>query len=195
MVFFLPFLLACGTTYRIDNKFIKLNPYEEGDILIFKSSEGELDTVTVTEVVRQRTSTAYGVDLNADYIEGLSVVVNHSIPSIEPIYETQKGSIFMIHNYGEGATIDFWFAGIDKRDSYSRSVKAIELLNLEKTSLVTRIGNFKDVVIIETDTIYTSQYHDRISKVFWSIEQGYLKLEIDDSKEWLLVQKINANKR
>jgi len=47
-------VVSCDSTYRIDEKLLKINPYSVGEKLVFRSNTMEYDTVKINELNSER---------------------------------------------------------------------------------------------------------------------------------------------
>ena len=186
-------LLSCGKTYRLSKTDLQFNPYKVGDTLIFQANSSLFDTVIVTEIVRQTIALGYPFSGNKDKGEGLSVIVDHKVSKPDSFPGRQRGSIFMIHNYDKGSYVDFWFTGHAKREAISNP-HFVRDLDTIKTSLHSiKAGDFDDVIVIKADTVYPNIF-DRLSKIYWSKQFGYLKLEINEDIQWELIKRLRTIK-
>jgi len=185
------FFSSCGKTYKLSKTDLQFNPYKVGDKLIFQSNNSILDTVTVTKIVRQTIGLGYPFDGNKDKGQGLSVLVQHSVSNPDSFPGRKEGSILMIHNYGKGSYVDYWFTGYVKREAISNPFY-VQDLDTEKTfTYSTKAGLFDDVILLKCDTVYPNNF-DRLSRIHWSKKFGYVKIEVNESLQWELIKRLTS---
>ncbi len=76
-------LLSSCSTYKLDEKDIKLNPYKVDDVLIFRNNFNEYDTVLITEINSYINPTD-PLSFWGDRTEALTVTARHNDPSSNP---------------------------------------------------------------------------------------------------------------
>jgi hypothetical protein len=103
--------------------------------------------------------------------------------------DINKGSILMLHNYGKGTLADYWFTGNTKPEAISKYFSLQDLDTASTTNLSTKAGNFNDVLVLRSDTVYPNSF-DRLSKIYWSRKHGYVRLEINDNYTWELLKRL-----
>lgn len=181
-------MVSCGKTHRLSDSDIDLIPYKENDILIFNSNDGNIDTISITRIHKEKVCKDYIPGINSTYFEKVFVNCENSNDS-----DTMEGSnitlLFEMGNYGDESIITFWFKGITKYGSISRTVKTGELINAETKTIHTNYGLYDDVIIIDTDSIQQENDWDIINRIYWSLKYGFIKLEINHIQEWTLVKK------
>jgi hypothetical protein len=184
-------LLSCGKTYRLSKTDVQFNPYKVGDTLIFQANSLLFDTVIVTKIVRLTVALGYPFSGNNDKGEGLSVIVDHKVSRPDSFPGRQTGSIFTIDNYRKGSYIQFWFTGHAKREAISNSLFARDLDTIKASFHSTKAGDFDDVIVIKADTVYPNIF-DRLSKIYWSRQFGYIRLEVNEALLWELIKRLPA---
>ncbi len=183
------FLIACGRTHKLSKADLKFNPYKAGDTLIFQSSDSVVDTVFIHEILRQTVPLGYPFDHSKRKSQSLSVLVHHSNPTLDTLLNINKGSILMLDNYGEGTLAEYWFNGKTKPIAISNHFPVEILDTLSTISVSTKAGNFDDVLLLKSDTVYPTSF-DRLSKVYWSKKYGYVKIEINGDYKWELIKRL-----
>ena len=95
----------------------------------------------------------------------------------------------MLDNYGEGTLAEYWFNGKTKPIAISNHFPVEILDTLSTISVSTKAGNFDDVLLLKSDTVYPTSF-DRLSKVYWSKKYGYVKIEINGDYKWELIKRL-----
>lgn len=178
-------LTSCGKRIEMPESEKMWNPYKVGEVLIFKSSENELDTIKVEEI--NDNIFPDGPTPLKYYNESLWVFVEHT----DPNYDRHLKSNFLEIRTGtpeKPATISF---GLLAKNSvfYDSSRTIEELDSMELTFLETPIGKFSDVLEIYDKARRYSERDNFVEKIYWSKSNGYLKFEKKDGKTWELIKK------
>ncbi|KAA3651857.1 MAG: hypothetical protein DWP98_01955 [Bacteroidetes bacterium] len=170
---------------------VEFNPYEQGDILIFTSDEGNKDTVIIHSTMRSvLEEKCYSFiqciysKLTEDTWEGFYVNTNEpnqdwtgtSILTIRAEKNGTKTAYFDINI--EGA---WWYTDCEDNIEKLRQFEQVESNNGQKT--------FTDVIIIPS---LNNEYRDRsnfIAKLYWSLSEGLVGLEKLNGKTWRIEKK------
>ena len=165
-------LFSCRT-YKISQNDLKWQPYKDGDVLVFESNKGELDTITIRSIEKYT---------NPD--DPLAVFPN-KLQSLFVI--AQKSVIEMRANKG-GTSIHFTIRlGINhlKYPSTVVDVKELENVKMKEGRYIIEAKEYYDNM---KDVPFDLRY------IYWSKEYGYLGLEFKDNYIWSLKSFIRDGK-
>lgn len=162
-----------------------LNPYQAGEVLVFKSNENEFDTIKVLKVTDGIFPDGPGP--MRYYNEHLSVFVEHTDPNND---RSLQNSFLEISTGTPEKATELNFKLLARNAVFYDSFKTIdELDSIEPIVLRTPLGEFSDVLVIN-DT--KREYFERdnfVERIYWSKSAGYLKFDKKDGKTWELVKK------
>ena len=178
-------MTSCGKRIEMPESEKKWNPYKAGEVLIFKSSENEMDTIKVEKITDNIFPDGPGP--LKYYNEHLWVFVEHT----DPYYDRQLKNNFLEIETGtpeKPTTINFRLLAKNTvfYDSY-RTIK--ELKTIKPTVLETPFGEFSDVLVIKDKKRRYFERDKFVEKIYWSKSNGYLKFEKKDGKTWELIKK------
>src|SRR5690554_914355 len=178
-------LTSCGKRIEMPESEKKWNPYKVGEVLIFKSSENELDTIKVKEI--SDNIFPDGPTPLKYYNENLWIFVEHT----DPNYDRHLKNNFLEITTGTPETPTIInFRLLAKNSVFYDSYRTIEELDSMKlTFLETPIGEFSDVLEINDKERRYAERDNFVEKIYWSKSNGYLKFEKKDGKTWVLIKK------
>ena len=178
-------LSGCAKEIRLSDKEKKWNPYRVGEILIFESSENELDTIFIQEINDNIFPSSNGPLKYSN--ESLWVYAKHTDPNYDR-YLTNKILEIQTGTPEKPSRINFGL--LAKNAWFYDSYKTInELEALKETSIETQFGKFADVIKIEDTKGMYSERDDFIERIYWSKSNGYLRFEKKNGKIWTLKNK------
>lgn len=155
------------------------NPYKEGQILIFGTADGDLDTILITKAEGNRFPDGIGVLQN----ERLRVLVR-----INPSVSKKAFDVVLLYLYAkttmDSSEISFEIPLAGGR-FWGKTYPIHELEKYEEFSLQTKNGIFDDVIRIEENSNQTFREED-IATIFWSKSAGYVKCIKKDGTAWEL---------
>lgn len=185
-------LIGCGEKYYLSEEEIALNPYMEGDVVIFQANTGELDTVQVSSIKKEFPVDAgplkyYEQSLDVN-VEGLSLpwlTITTAYPrdsarivfrvGITPNSESNKPS------WDRKTAISFWSSllrGLSIEEFNSRLRKEVTINSIE----------FADVIVIDENIEKGGMIkYTAADKVYWSFSKGLVRIERDDGLYWELI--------
>lgn len=171
---------------KLNEDSIDWQPYKERDVLIFKSSKGQTDTVWI------KTIKIRNADANPEYFdfkrfETLSV---EGEISLNPPFQNSNKSVFykthisLIYlNAGDPDYISFEFSERLNKDYFYPTIR-MNIEDLKKMNENVQQFNFNSIkVIIEDPKILYSNSKDDISQLeafLWSKTYGYTRFEFSD---------------
>ena len=163
------------------------NPYKEGQVLIFQSSNGEIDTIVITQIEDKRFPDGLGAETN-ERLRVLAKLDNQSISRVpfesRFLYlaaETPKGpsKVDFEFSVGDGA---FW----------GKYFLISELEEYKEEYLELPFQTFNDVIRIDENSNQVFRPYD-IATLFWSKSVGYVKCEKKDGTIWELVSIVDSH--
>lgn len=181
-------LASCGRNYRIDEKYLEYIPYEESEILVFKSDQNRMDTIFLNGL--RRFNGCYDpLSFSSDHCEGYSMTCTRSDPNYDRYLEGKE--LVNVGASPDGKTyISF---DIKLRSSWFYSMEHYSLHTFDSIPSVTMTidsKTYRDVKEFEPDE-YGKQYSSRdhfVEKFYWSKSEGFLGLDTRNEK-WRLIKK------
>lgn len=166
-------LFSCKT-YQLSQKDLEWQPYKKGDVLLFESNKGEIDTIDIKNVE---------VHTNPD--DPLSVFPN-KLQSLFVIAE--KGVLEMKANES-GTSVHFTIRLGENKLKYPNVVQSIKEMNgLNKDKNGRYIIEAKEYYDNMRDQSFDLRY------IYWSKEYGYLGLEFKENYVWTLKSFVRDGK-
>lgn len=181
ILFIMILVLSCKIELKESER--NWNPYVMNEVLIFESSEKQLDTIVVNRIIDNAVSSSPA----PERYRQTSLIVRRklklkennssstgilSISSSTPKKDAQIG--FPL--YFENAKFAGW---------------GFKLKDLEKypiISLTTKAGTFDDVIKLKS-VMYRSKRKKSVQFMYWSKKDGYIKFEKADGFTWELIKK------
>lgn len=187
VVLILVLLSSCfkSRTY-LTSKEKSWNPYKEGQVLIFESSNYERDTIHIEKV-----DFGFPDGLGVEYYEFLKVFSKRSSsPDLGEYFSKTFGFLTIAaKSEKEPSYIEFGIevqnAQFIERQHYSFE----DLSELAETWLTIPYGKFDDVIVIGNKTNYSS-IPKAIETIYWSKSKGYIRLDKYDGTYWELIEII-----
>ncbi len=166
-------LFSCKT-YKISQSDLEWQPYKKGDILIFESNKGEIDTINIKNV---------------------EVYTNPNDPLV--VFPTKLQTLFVL---GENAAVLEFKAGEKSTDIHF--ILRLGKNNLKYPCTVLDIKEFENMKMKKGKyRIEAKEYYDNMKDVpfdlryiYWSKEYGYLGLEFKENYIWTLKSFVRGGK-
>ena len=167
------FTACCMFKTRFSEEDLKwLNPYKEGDTLIFRSAKGDMDTSWIVQKVIYYPA-CNPIEVNAKYKfhTGRIFYQNRRIN-----YSSGGKELISIVKYGDKTSIDIFYL------SAGFMLDSPEMMELYK--------NILDVTRIESEKVYIfSNYHPKskpedIEFLYWHDDYGIIKYITHSGLEW-----------
>lgn len=174
IIFPVLFMLFSCRTYKISQNDLKWQPYKDGDVLVFESNKGELDTITIRSIEKYT---------NPD--DPLAVFPN----KLQSLFVIGEKNILKISAGKKGTYVNFEICLGKNNLVYPCTIRSInELQNLKI--------NEKDYIVIEAkeDCENLKNRSFDLRYIYWSKEYGYLGLEFKDNYIWSLKSFIREGK-
>jgi hypothetical protein len=181
-------LASCGRNYRIDKKYLEYIPYEENEILVFKSDLNRFDTIFLTGL--KRYNGCYDpLSISSDDCEGYSMTCKKSDPNYDRYLEGKE--LVSVGASPDGKTyISF---DITLRSAWFYSMEHFSLRTFDSipnTEMTIENKTYRDVKTFRPDE-YGKQYSSRdhfVERFYWSKNEGFLGLDTRTEK-WRLIKK------
>jgi hypothetical protein len=182
IIYLLVFLSSC-ISIPLSKSYTKLNPYAENTVLVFKSNKKTInDTLFVTKIGKSYRDGPVPVIKNHQLLTvytNASAFYNNGLP-----LENKK--ILTIEMKGR---IDFSIA-INENATFFSQYKNTDVLTTATPDTLT-VGNrlYTDVVTIYSTSPYLLYRDNEISKVYWSLSNGYIRLVNPNGETYDLIEK------
>lgn len=172
---------SCSRKTFVSDEIKASNPYEVGQELIFESSNGLRNTITVTSVEDNRFPQGLGQFPN----ERMVVLGFRESKTVKSGTEVRI-IYFMAKDENNDERIDFC---ISLRDTYLRMnfIEMNEIRNLPIMIIETPYSSYQDVLFIR-NTQQRRIFENEIVEFYWSKSKGYVRLVQEDGIEWNLVE-------
>lgn len=160
------FMVFSCTTNKINKNDLEWQPYKEGDVLVFESNKGELDTID---------------------IKSIEVYINPDDPLA--VFPKKIESHFVI---GQQSILEM--TANDENTDIKFTIK-LGNNNLKYPGVVVNIQELKKMIpdIHKRYVIVAKEYYDNLKDIpfdllyiYWSKEYGYLGLEFKGNYIWTL---------
>lgn len=187
------FTLNACTKYKLSKEDKKWQPYKKGDVLVFKSSSNEIDTVFIRKI---HTHTN-GDDPLTPKSFHQSLFVDAEVSLREPRIQNKKPYyreyIGVLSMYAGKGTSSITF-DLNKR-SDTLSFPSNLLLTFSLKSLENKVSNlrYKSFEIIPNLSNDLSNDYD-LKNYWWSKEFGYVRYEFKNGYYWELQEFLRKGK-
>lgn len=178
------FMLFSCNTYKLTDADLEWQPYKVGDMLVFESSKGELDTIKV-ENIEVLTGADDPLSVLPNKIQTLFVSgLYYHKPKKDimgRMFSTTSCSVIGMRANSSGSFIEFTIRLGENELKYPgvvQSIKEMSELNTDES------GRY----IIEAKEYYDNM-KDRpfdLRYIYWSEKHGYLGLEFKNNYVWTL---------
>jgi len=181
--------MGCGKNYSLSNSDLRWNPYKGGEVLVFKSNQGDTDTIFVRVIEKTKTDDD-PLAAFPNKREVLSVVVKRTNPTPMNSKNQMEDSFFELYAVKDKNTlIDF---GLMAKNAwfYGESFYINDLNKLDESTLDINGHIYNDVVVIEPQEKIRNEYYDEreefVTKIYWSKRKGYIRYELKNGVFWEL---------
>ncbi len=178
-------IIGCRTTYKLSKDDLRFNPYKGGEALIFKSSQGDIDTIFIREV----TITSVPNDPLAilpKYHDVLNVNVKHSDPTSINGHRYLESCFFELTATNDHNTIFGFNLAAKKALFYADSFFKEDLEKLSIVELITKAFTYKDVIKLAPQSLKYYERDEFIVAVYWSKKTGYVRFDLKNGLYWEL---------
>ena len=183
-LFLLVVLNSCGK-FTIEDKYLKYIPYQGNEILYFKSSEGDTDSIILQQPERYLESSGDRLDYHK--YEIYNVGEEHSDPDLSDSSHAdgyQSTGFVSLVARDNGQT--YFSINMRAKDAVFEPFYGIAVdtfINLKTSALSVPCGKFSDVLIFVPDktSLDYESHNNYITKVYWSKNYGLLRYDKKDS--------------
>lgn len=180
-------LWSCEQRIELTENEKLWNPYKEGDVLVFESSNTETDTIFVLKV--EDNIFPDGPGTMKYYNERLWVFVKHTDPNNDRyLYNT----FFEIESKTPETDTKLGF-GLTAKGSWfynsNRTVGELSELSIGKLEIGNEI--ISDVITIEDTKRNHESRSNFVERTYWSKSAGYVGFDKKDSTKWRLLNKYH----
>ena len=187
----LPIVLFLGNCRSdLTDQEIKWNPYKEGEILVFESSDNERDSIIISEITSSDSNEHELLEVKCKYFE------NSSGHPDNP--DTVQSFLMALTAWKDNNSV--LTINLNRKFALFAPYTAKRLTwldSLELTSVESKNGTFNDVLILEPDTTspdYPSYATDSlfVNKLYWSKSCGLIRFDLSNKKtSWSLVKRYS----
>ena len=194
MIFLTLFMLNACTKYKLTKEDKKWQPYKEGDVLVFKSSKNEIDTIFVKDI-SVNSHTANPLDVSP-YYQGMSVTGEITLQkpfhnSSGHIFNTEFIDILSLGASKDYSSITFSLKKRSDTLKYPSTRLSIRALNsLFKTKARLKYGSIEIEAKEESDLPFNYD----LKNYWWSKEFGYVRYEFKNGYYWELHEFVRKGK-
>lgn len=173
--------ISCKKELKESQK--KWNPYSKNEILVFESSNKNVDTIMIDKIIDDAKSSGPTPKLFRHTV--LSVYGN-KLNSKNEYFSRKKILEISSNTPNKKSKIIFelYFDNLKFGSSY-------ELDYIKKQPIIsinTKASTFNDVIKLEPNAYYSSQ-KTAAKYMYWSKKNGFVKLEREDGFSWELINK------
>ena len=186
-------IFACAKKHKFKNDDLLWQPYKGGEVLIFQSEKGELDTIFIHETIKS-SIVPYGPGwgLLPEKFETLCIRARHSDPSPPrgSDHRYLNGCILRLNSVKEPDQLWIQFSIAAKNAWFYHSNRMKSDLNkLPKVRLQTPYKTFKDIIIIESNDDEYKERSNYIERIYWSMAEGYVRYDLKNGRYWHMIDK------
>ncbi len=165
------------------------NPYKEGQLLIFESSNYEKDTIRI-KVLDFGFPDGLGV---VDYNESLYVLAEPTGPDLGKYFSNIYGVLKIVaKTEKKPCYVEFGLKVKDAQFIEHQRYFFKDLIELQEIEFTVPYGSFDDVIAIGNKQDYSS-LTIAIEIIYWSKSKGYIRFDKYDGASWELVKIIEPN--
>jgi hypothetical protein len=180
ILFIMILVLSCKKELKENER--NWNPYVMNEVIVFESSEKQLDTIVINEIIDNAVSSSTAPEL----YRHTSLIVRRKLRLKENNYASTGVLSISSSTPKKLAQIGFplYFENANFAGWYN-------LKDLEKypiISVTTKAGTFNDVIKLKS-VMYRPKRKNSVQFMYWSKKDGYIKFEKADGFTWELIKK------
>jgi hypothetical protein len=180
ILFIMILVLSCKKELKENER--NWNPYVMNEVIVFESSEKQLDTIVINEIIDNAVSSSPAPEL----YRHTSLIVRRKLRLKENNYASTGVLSISSSTPKKLAQIGFplYFENANFAGWYN-------LKDLEKypiISVTTKAGTFNDVIKLKS-VMYRPKLKNSVQFRYWSKKDGYIKFEKADGFTWELIKK------
>lgn len=166
------FMLFSCNTYKLTDADLEWQPYKVGDMLVFESSKGELDTIYIRSIT-----------INTGAEDPLAIFPD----KIQTLFVLGERELLKMHSGKYGSKIAFKIRLGDNTDlRYPGTILNLEKLNLDAIKRVTYNNQNCIKIKAEESRENLKNRPFDLRSIYYSKEYGYLSLEFKGNYIWKL---------
>lgn len=181
ILFIMILVLSC--TKELKESERNWNPYTMNEVLVFESSENQLDTIVINEIIDNAVSSSPAPELyrHTYLIVRRKLRQNENKSATTDILSISSSTPEKRAGIGFGLRLkDAIFAG------WGFNLKDLEKYPI--ISVTTKAGTFNDVIKLKS-VMYRPKRKNSVQFMYWSKKDGYIKFEKADGFTWELIKK------
>lgn len=187
----LPMLTGCKTS-KLSEDDLKWNPYKGNEVLIFENNNGDMDTIFILKVHKEKVSDDPLATM-PKYHETLSIGVRHSDPTPpDGGHRYLEGTFFRLTSTENKNTHISFDLAAKKAWFYSGNYYKEELKKLPAIELSTKNFKYNDIIKLEPKSVEYADRNEFITAVYWSKSNGYIRFDLKNGVYWELIKKYSS---
>lgn len=182
-------MAAISCTHGLSDEGYSWLPYEENDELVFRSDEGEKQTIIVKSV-NKKTSNIDPLALFPKKQEVITVFGESVSNQYESSQSSEEFMLLRISAFSKGRE-NIWFSW-NKPDLQIYGSTGIELSDLKQRrtdKIRIALGEIEVYELESSDRVFVNR-SNFVKKFYWSKDLGYVKFELNTGEIWTLVERI-----
>jgi hypothetical protein len=182
------FLTSCRRTNRLSDDDYKWMPYKGNETLVFNSNKGDIETFFF---IRKDTLLAYpeAQSLNGIKYEVVSVFCKHSgkWDGAQGYRYSENYFVELSKSKDRKARLNFYLYLKDAWFYRLSGIKIDSLAQIPPVKLQTKYKTYNDIYVIgDEDWLNFKTRRNYITKLYWSISEGLVRFDKQDSVYWEL---------
>lgn len=179
---YLIILLSSCVKIPLSKEYKELNPYMKGTALIFKSNKKTINDTIFIKIIRN------------GYIDGPTIIFKNpqimNVYAYIPHYYDDNSALFETSVFGSKMNGGIRFTiKLNENAKFFADYESINFLKNSKLDSLTIDDNlYTDVVILYSTSSYLLYRNNELSKAYWSLSHGYIRLEKPDGEMYDLVE-------
>ncbi len=182
-------IMSCDKVNRLSVEDYTWMPYEDNQVLVFKSNLGGMDTIFLL-----KKDTIYGYPeaqkFNGTITESL-MISSYRTTSHKEGYKYLKNTFFSVSKNKEDRSVltlrlttkDVWFY------TSGKSILIDDMAEQGFSTFRTAYHEYDDVLIFIGDNVYSGR-DDFVMKVYWSKSKGLIRYDKKNGVYWELVDEM-----
>ena len=182
VILIIPIILIFGCTKKLKESEKKWNPYIMNEVLVFESSEKQLDTIVINEIIDNAVSDGPTPKLYYDTY----LIVRRKLRLNESNFAST--GVLNISSSTPKKPAEIGFPLYFENANFAGWYKLKDLDKYPIMSITTKAGTFNDVIKLES-VMYRPKRKNSVQFMYWSKKDGYIKFEKADGFMWELIKK------
>jgi len=182
VILIIPIILILGCTKKLKESEKKWNPYVKNEVLVFESSEKQLDTIVINEIIDNAVSDGPTPKLYYDTY----LIVRRKLRLKESNFANT--GVLNISSSTPKKLAEIGFPLYFENANFAGWYNLKDLESYSIMSVTTKAGIFNDVIKLES-VMYRPKRKNSVKFMYWSKKDGYIKFEKADGFTWELIKK------